>query len=153
MNEESIRSALSTVNYPGFSRDIVSFGLVKEIKISGESAVVRLEIATREPDIPRQIYTAAAQAVAGLGGEVDNPLWKQKWPGRKAFDDQGKVAIKVGHDHMCSAACHCPGACAPNTRTGSGYQRNPIVERDCSCGTSGCGRGYHFFLSPGRSKS
>ena len=71
MNEESIRSALSTVNYPGFSRDIVSFGLVKEIKISGDSAVVRLEIATREPDIPRQIYTAAAQAVAGLGGEVE----------------------------------------------------------------------------------
>ena len=72
MTEESIRSALSTVNYPGFSRDIVSFGLVKAVEISGEQATVKLEIATREPDIPRQIYTAAAQAVAGLGEvEID----------------------------------------------------------------------------------
>ncbi len=31
----------------------------------------------------------------GLGGEVDNPLWKAKWPGRKAFDEQGKPAIVV----------------------------------------------------------
>jgi len=31
----------------------------------------------------------------GLGGEVDNPKWKALWPGRKAFDDKGNVAIKV----------------------------------------------------------
>ncbi len=31
----------------------------------------------------------------GLGGEVDNALWKAKWPGRKAFDDQWNIAIKV----------------------------------------------------------
>ncbi len=31
----------------------------------------------------------------GLGGEVDNALWKAKWPGRKAFDDAWKPAIEV----------------------------------------------------------
>lgn len=31
----------------------------------------------------------------GLGGEVDNPIWKAKWPGRKVFDDTGKVVITV----------------------------------------------------------
>ena len=31
----------------------------------------------------------------GLGGEVDNPLWKAKWPGRKAFDENGKPVIEV----------------------------------------------------------
>jgi Na+-transporting NADH:ubiquinone oxidoreductase subunit C len=31
----------------------------------------------------------------GLGGEVDNPRWKALWPGREAFDEQGKVAIQV----------------------------------------------------------
>lgn len=31
----------------------------------------------------------------GLGGEVDNPRWKSLWPGRRAFDDQGRVAIEV----------------------------------------------------------
>ena len=31
----------------------------------------------------------------GLGGEVDNPRWKARWKGRKAFDDKGRVAISV----------------------------------------------------------
>ena len=31
----------------------------------------------------------------GLGGEVDNPAWKARWKGRKAFDDKGNVKIRV----------------------------------------------------------
>lgn len=31
----------------------------------------------------------------GLGGEVDNPRWKSRWPGRLAFDDRGNPAIGV----------------------------------------------------------
>lgn len=31
----------------------------------------------------------------GLGGEIDNPSWKEKWPGKKAFDDSGDVSIQV----------------------------------------------------------
>ena len=30
----------------------------------------------------------------GLGGEVDNPSWKQKWSGKLAYRD-GEVAIEV----------------------------------------------------------
>ncbi len=32
---------------------------------------------------------------AGLGGEVDNPNWKAKWIGRKAFDERGRIKIAV----------------------------------------------------------
>lgn len=31
----------------------------------------------------------------GLGGEVDNPSWKARWPGRKAFGPDGKPALRV----------------------------------------------------------
>ena len=31
----------------------------------------------------------------GLGGEVDNPLWKAKWHGRLAFDEMGNPVIGV----------------------------------------------------------
>ena len=31
----------------------------------------------------------------GLGGEVDNPRWKARWPGRLAFNDRGNPAITV----------------------------------------------------------
>jgi Na+-transporting NADH:ubiquinone oxidoreductase subunit C len=35
----------------------------------------------------------------GLGGEVDNPSWKALWPGRRAFDGGGDVAIEVIKGH------------------------------------------------------
>jgi Na+-transporting NADH:ubiquinone oxidoreductase subunit C len=31
----------------------------------------------------------------GLGGEVDNPRWKQTWIGKQVFDDKGSVRIEV----------------------------------------------------------
>ncbi len=31
----------------------------------------------------------------GLGGEIDNPTWKEKWLERKVFDEAGKVKISV----------------------------------------------------------
>ncbi|MDT8446339.1 MAG: Na(+)-translocating NADH-quinone reductase subunit C [bacterium] len=31
----------------------------------------------------------------GLGGEVDNPLWKAQWPGKKLFDKQGHLKIQL----------------------------------------------------------
>jgi len=31
----------------------------------------------------------------GLGGEVDNPRWKSRWKGRKAFDENWEPAIAV----------------------------------------------------------
>ena len=31
----------------------------------------------------------------GLGGEVDNPRWKARWPGRIAFDSAGQTVIEV----------------------------------------------------------
>jgi Na+-transporting NADH:ubiquinone oxidoreductase subunit C len=31
----------------------------------------------------------------GLGGEVDNPKWKSLWVGKKVFNDQGDVGIRV----------------------------------------------------------
>ena len=33
ISEDQIRDALRSVRYPGFSRDIVSFGLVKDVQI------------------------------------------------------------------------------------------------------------------------
>lgn len=31
----------------------------------------------------------------GLGGEVENPQWKALWAGKKLFDNNGEIAIKV----------------------------------------------------------
>ena len=31
----------------------------------------------------------------GLGGEVDNPKWRNQWPGKELFDDNGKLAVQI----------------------------------------------------------
>ena len=31
----------------------------------------------------------------GLGGEVDNPVWKGSWRGKRAFDENGEIKIEV----------------------------------------------------------
>jgi len=31
----------------------------------------------------------------GLGGEIDNPKWKARWPGRKTFSEDGEPKIRV----------------------------------------------------------
>lgn len=31
----------------------------------------------------------------GLGGEIDNPGWKKQWQGKKIYDEDGKVRIRV----------------------------------------------------------
>ncbi len=70
ITESQITDTLRTVKYPGFSRDIVSFGLVKGILIDGVNVTVKLELATREASIPRQIHvaaTAALEAIPGIG--------------------------------------------------------------------------------------
>mgnify|MGYP006127197621 CR=1 FL=1 len=41
MNKESINKLLSEIKYPGFSRDIVSFGIVKGIKTSENQIILK----------------------------------------------------------------------------------------------------------------
>ncbi len=42
LNPEGIRNILKKVKYPGFSRDIVSFGIVKDIDVEGSKVIVSL---------------------------------------------------------------------------------------------------------------
>jgi Na+-transporting NADH:ubiquinone oxidoreductase subunit C len=36
----------------------------------------------------------------GLGGEVDNPKWRQQWQGKKAFNENGELKIEVIRGHV-----------------------------------------------------
>ena len=56
MTPELIRDALRQVRYPGFSRDIVSFGLVKEVHCEPGQTTVGIELQTRDPKVPEQIF-------------------------------------------------------------------------------------------------
>ncbi len=56
MSPDFIREALRQVRYPGFSRDIISFGLVKDVKCEPGLVTVHIEVATSDPKIPEKIF-------------------------------------------------------------------------------------------------
>lgn len=46
------------------------------------------------------IYFYEHGETPGLGAEIDNPLWKKKWKGRPAFDDDWNLKIEVVHGYV-----------------------------------------------------
>ncbi len=63
MTQEAVLAVLKTVKYPGYSRDIVSFGLVKEVQIDGAAVGVLIELTTPNPELGDQIAEAARLAL------------------------------------------------------------------------------------------
>ncbi|PYL70003.1 MAG: chromosome partitioning protein, partial [Verrucomicrobia bacterium] len=68
VSEEQIRDALKSVRYPGFSRDIVSFGLVKSVKIDNGEIKVQLALATNDPNVPATIKNDAENVLRAIDG-------------------------------------------------------------------------------------
>ncbi len=69
LTPELIRAALTTVKFPGFSRDIVSFGLVKKIDISPDNNVtIDLVVESKNADIPRYIFEGVHGVMKHLPG-------------------------------------------------------------------------------------
>jgi ATP-binding protein involved in chromosome partitioning len=68
ISEEQVKNALKSVKYPGFTRDIVSFGLVKSIQIDNGDVKVQLAIATNDPNVPATIKNDAERALRTIEG-------------------------------------------------------------------------------------
>jgi ATP-binding protein involved in chromosome partitioning len=54
-SDQTLLSALSSIKYPGFSRDIVSFGLVRSATLEAGNATVQLAITTSDPKVPADL--------------------------------------------------------------------------------------------------
>ena len=63
MSKETILNLLRNVNYPGFSRDIVSFGLVQLAEMDGHTAKVILELSTADQTLPSTIKKEVEDAL------------------------------------------------------------------------------------------
>src|SRR6266550_3629663 len=68
ISEEKVREVLRAVRYPGFSRDIVSFGLVKNVQIDNGDVKVQLALATNDPNIPAAIKSDAEKVLRAIDG-------------------------------------------------------------------------------------
>jgi ATP-binding protein involved in chromosome partitioning len=68
LTEDQIKAVLQTVKYPGYSRDIVSFGLVKEIASANGAVSVALSLTNASPEVAAQLKAEVTRAVRGLPG-------------------------------------------------------------------------------------
>ena len=97
LTESDIRNALKAVKYPGYTRDIVSFGLVKEIVVKEAGVNVTINLTSPQPEVASQVKTEAEQALRGLPGikavsvEVRQPGAAPAGTGASPWGQQAKV--------------------------------------------------------------
>jgi ATP-binding protein involved in chromosome partitioning len=65
---EAIKEALKQVKYPGFSRDIVSFGLVRSAALTEGTANVSLALTTSDPKVSATIKGEVERVLRSLPG-------------------------------------------------------------------------------------
>ncbi len=69
MTEEIVKSALSKVMYPGFTKDIVTFGFVKDIVVNGDDVSFTVDITSSAPEVAQQIKDEATAELMREGAE------------------------------------------------------------------------------------
>jgi ATP-binding protein involved in chromosome partitioning len=68
LNEGLVLERLKEVKFPGYSRDIVSFGLVREIKIAGSDLLLKLSVATNNPSVAQALKTESEKVLRAIPG-------------------------------------------------------------------------------------
>src|SRR5258707_6601501 len=63
-----ILAELKKVKYPGFTRDIVSFGIIKDIEVAYAGVTVSLTMASAKPEVVEKIVAEGKAAVAAMPG-------------------------------------------------------------------------------------
>ena len=121
--EQSIEDALKGVNYPGYSRDIVSFGLVKNITTANGSASIALELTTHNPEIAGQLKAAVETAATAVEG-IDRAMVQIKMPPAGEAPASGQagpnrvpginkvIAVASGKGGVGKSTCAVNLACA-----------------------------------------
>ncbi len=103
MTEEIVKTALGTVTYPGFTKDIVTFGFVKEIRIDGSDVAVTVDITSSAPEVAQQIVDEATKALKHAGaGSVAINVNAPKMP-RESSSKGKNIAPQVKNFIMVSS--------------------------------------------------
>jgi len=71
---QQVLNALRAIPYPGYTRDIVSFGMIRDVEVSSAGITIHLTPSTAQEEVLLQIEDAvrtAVRAIPGSGGTVE----------------------------------------------------------------------------------
>src|ERR1019366_3211259 len=95
LSQDTVLDALKSVKYPGYSRDIVSFGLVKEISAANGAVSVTMQLTAPNPETAQQIKIESERVLKVLPGvnhvlvEVRQPAAGQTAPSNQFANQKG----------------------------------------------------------------
>src|SRR5665213_3506863 len=70
LDEDTVRAALAGVPYPGMTRDLVSFGMVKHVSVCGTQVKVQLALRTEDPSIPERLGATVRDHLGAIGATL-----------------------------------------------------------------------------------
>jgi len=128
LNQDIILNALKAVKYPGYSRDIVSFGLVKNVAVNNGAVTIALELTSANPEAAAQLKQVCEQTLKALP-DVQLVYVEVKMPAAQAgaaapggpnpFANQNRVpglkrivAVASGKGGVGKSTCSVNLACA-----------------------------------------
>ena len=94
MNKNQILEKLKSINYPGFNRDIVSFGMVKDVIIDNSIITIMLSISSQNEEKKNQLVTQVLESIQSEEFEIKIKVLDQ--PTRKTVDTSNKDANVAG---------------------------------------------------------
>src|SRR5210317_2003124 len=94
MDKNQILEKLKTINYPGFNRDIVSFGMVKDVVIDKNNITIILSISSQNEEKKNQLVKQISESIQIDKFDVKIKVLDQ--PARKTVDTSNKDANVEG---------------------------------------------------------
>ena len=91
MTNEKVLEALKNVTYPGFTKDIVTFGFVKNVEIDGDKVSVVIDITSSADEVKQQLIADSTVELKKLG--FSNPevhIMAPKAPREQSNSTSGK---------------------------------------------------------------
>ncbi len=95
ITRERIIKVLKGVNYPGFNRDIVSFGLVKDILVEGSKVTLSIVLPKPDQKLQSAIEEEVRKEVFGIHGVEDLSLKIGSRPQKQITADAGSEKSKL----------------------------------------------------------